>query len=491
MASESFTASHKQTTELKINTFKSRWTIFEDHVRLWMVGFLIATDLLSLSAAIFIASQIRQLPGIIVGPSYIKILSLLAITLVVMFARNGLYPGVGLNYVDELRKIVSSTSFTFLVILGITFVLKTTSYYSRLIFVITWILCLAFMPVSRYMMRRLLIRLGLWGEPVVIIGDSKKVLQLAEHFRINLQLGLRPVAVLRDDQCANCAFSAHTADSICMIKEQARGLSLKTALVMIDNLNDIDQLVERFRTVFHRVILIKDKNGRYGLNGLKYMDFSNVLGLQVKNNLLNPWSQTLKRLIDVLASFFGMVFLAPILGLIALWIKLDSPGAVFYRQVRLGRNGQAFNLLKFRTMYQEGDQILIDELGRDPILKKEWDSYQKLKDDPRTTRVGRFLRKFSLDELPQLWNIVRAEMSLVGPRPMLLDQRDLYGDVFGNYIRVTPGITGLWQVSGRNQTTFARRAELDNEYIQCWSIWLDIYILFKTIKVVFWQDGAY
>jgi lipopolysaccharide/colanic/teichoic acid biosynthesis glycosyltransferase len=124
-------------------------------------------------------------------------------------------------------------------------------------------------------------------------------------------------------------------------------------------------------------------------------------------------------------------------------------------------------------------------------LKAEWDSYQKLKDDPRLTRAGRLLRRFSLDELPQLWNIARGEMSLVGPRPMMPGQRGMYGEAFGYYTRVTPGITGLWQVSGRNQTTFARRAELDNEYIQSWSIWLDIYILFKTVKVVFWQDGAY
>lgn len=491
MASDSFPASHKQTTDLKISTLKFRWTIFEDHVRLWMIGFLMATDLISLSAAIFVASQIRQLPGIIVEPSYIKILSLLAITLVIMFARNGLYPGVGLNYVDELRQLVSSTSFTFLLMIGITFILKTTSIYSRLIFIITWLLCLALIPSSRYMMRRVLIRLQLWGEPVVIIGNSQKAEPLVEHFKINLQLGLRPVAILRDDQCATCILTDHNQDSLCMIKAQARGLPVKTALVVFDDLNDIDKLVERFRTIFHRVILVKYKNGRYGLHGLKSLDFSSILGLQVKNNLLNPWPQALKRLIDVLASLVGLVLLAPCLGLIALWIRMDSPGGVLYRQVRLGRNGQTFHLLKFRTMYQHANEILSDELARNPTLRKEWDSYQKLKDDPRTTRVGRFLRKFSLDELPQLWNITKAEMSLVGPRPILPDQCDLYGEAFGNYVRVTPGMTGLWQVSGRNQTTFARRVDLDNEYIQCWSMWLDVYILFKTIKVVFWQKGAY
>ncbi len=490
MTTGSYIADQRQAKELEKRTLKIPSKFLREHIRLLMVGFLIAADLFSLFGAILIASQIRQ-PGIIIDPSYIGLFSLFALTLAIMFARKGLYPGIGLNYIDELGQIVSSTSYTFLMMIAITFVLKTTNYYSRMIISITWLLCLGFIPLNRYFLRRFLIRLQLWGEPVVIIGHAQKVLPLVEHFKINLQLGLRPVAVLSDDQCADCIRGVHRSEATCSILAEARSLSLKTALVVINDLNQIDELVEHFRTVFHRVILVKDKNGRYGLNGLKYLDFSNFLGLQVKNNLLNPWSQMLKRLIDVLFSFLGMVCLAPVLGLIALWIKLDSPGGVFYRQVRLGRNGRAFHLLKFRTMHQNAEQILDEKLASNPTLRREWDSYQKLKGDPRITRVGRFLRRFSLDELPQLWNVANAEMSLVGPRPILLDQRDLYGGPFGNYIQVTPGITGLWQVSGRNQTTFTRRAELDIEYIQCWSVWLDIFILLKTIKVVFLQKGAY
>jgi len=492
MATEIFIANRERATPLKYHARKSRWTIFEDNSRLWMAGFLIATDLFSLLLSILVSSQIRELPGIIVEAHYIEILGLLSITLVLLFARKGLYPGVGLNYVEELRQITSSTSFAFLLMLGITFVLKTTWYYSRLILSITWLLGLAFIPASRYLLRRFMIRSKLWGEPVVIIGNSQKTIRLVEHFKTNLQLGLRPVAVLHDDQCAGCVLSGHTPDQVCTIKDQARGLSLRTALVVIHDLNEIDRLVERFRTIFHRVILIKDQDGKYGLNGLEALDFSNILGLQVKNNLLNPWSQLLKRLIDILASAFGIVLLTPLWGLIALSIKLDSGDRVFYRQSRLGKDGRPFTLIKFRTMFQDrADKILKEALKQNPELKKEWDAFQKLKDDPRVTRVGKILRRFSLDELPQLLNIFRGEMSLVGPRPMMTDQQDLYGAAFGNYVQVTPGLTGLWQVSGRNENTFARRAELDNEYIQCWSMWLDIYILFKTIKVVFWNKGAY
>jgi len=196
--------------------------------------------------------------------------------------------------------------------------------------------------------------------------------------------------------------------------------------------------------------------------------------------------------VDLVASSLALLLLSPFLGLIAALIKLDTGGRIFYRQVRVGRDGRPFLLVKFRTMHQDrADQILKEALKNDPALRQEWDTFQKLKDDPRVTRVGKILRRFSLDELPQLWNIRRGEMSLVGPRPIMLNQRKLYGDLIREYIRVTPGVTGLWQVSGRNETTFARRAELDIEYIERWSPWLDIYIMLKTLKVVLGRDGAY
>ena len=199
----------------------------------------------------------------------------------------------------------------------------------------------------------------------------------------------------------------------------------------------------------------------------------------------------MKRFIDIILSVLGLIFLLPFFGLMALMIALDSRGGVFYRQPRVGRNSETFDVIKFRTMYKNADKILERELKLNPELKEEWNCYQKLKRDPRVTHVGRLLRRFSLDELPQLWNVLKGEMSLVGPRPMMIHQRKLYGDTYEEYAQVLPGITGLWQISGRNNMTFARRAELDREYIRRWSIGLDIYILFKTIEIVFWQQGAF
>jgi lipopolysaccharide/colanic/teichoic acid biosynthesis glycosyltransferase len=199
----------------------------------------------------------------------------------------------------------------------------------------------------------------------------------------------------------------------------------------------------------------------------------------------------MKRFIDIVLSALGLIFLLPFFGLMALLIALDSRGGVFYRQPRVGRNSITFDVIKFRTMYKNADKILERELKLNPELKEEWNCYQKLKRDPRVTHVGRLLRRFSLDELPQLWNVLVGEMSLVGPRPITTNQRELYGKSYEEYVKVPPGMTGLWQVSGRNYTTFVRRAELDSEYIQRWSIGLDIYILLKTIEIVFWQQGAF
>ena len=478
-------------SEPKTAPIKNRLALLESYSRLWMTFVLLITDMLCLFAVIQIAIQFRGLLGMGAAMANEEIFILLAATMVIAFFRKGLYHAVGLNYVEELREIVSCTTFAFLILIGATYLLKTSSVFSRLVLVFVWALSLIFIPVGRYLVRKLLIRLQFWGEPVAIIGDWHKGLVLADYFKGNLQLGLRPVAVLRDEYFSNGNSGNGPLMSLSQVRKFAQEMSLNTVLVMIKDLNELDSLVNRYRFVFQRVILVKGRNGSYILNSLRSMDFSDVLGFQVMNNLLSFWAQFVKRIMDVVAAALGLVLLSPFFLLTALLIKLDTGGRVFYRQQRLGRDGKRFTLVKFRTMHLGADIILQENLARDPEMKREWDRYQKLKNDPRITRVGGLLRKFSLDELPQLWNVLKGEMSLVGPRPIMVNQCELYGDSFKEYIQVAPGITGLWQVSGRNETTFARRAELDIEYIQRWSVFLDIYLMIRTIKIVFWQQGAY
>lgn len=199
----------------------------------------------------------------------------------------------------------------------------------------------------------------------------------------------------------------------------------------------------------------------------------------------------IKRIFDFLAALLGLIVLAPVLAGIACWVKMDSPGPVLFRQTRLGKGGKPFAMIKFRTMALNGHQLFNDHLTGSPEARLSWGQFQKLLDDPRLTCSGKILRRFSLDELPQLWNVLRGEMSLVGPRPCLPEQKDFYHEDFMWYTRFPPGLTGLWQVSGRNRLSFAERVRLDVRYVQEWSLWQDIKILVRTIGVVVRRDGAF
>ena len=187
----------------------------------------------------------------------------------------------------------------------------------------------------------------------------------------------------------------------------------------------------------------------------------------------------------------GTIAISPILIVIALWIYKDSPGPVIFKHRRIGRNGKEFNCYKFRSMCVDAKEKLEQLLKTDPEAKAEWEKDFKLKNDPRITKSGAFLRKTSLDELPQIFNVLKGEMSLVGPRPIIRDEMIRYGEYINDYLMVKPGITGMWQVSGRSKITdFEEIVKLDTQYIEKWSIGLDIKILVKTFAVVFKKDGS-
>ncbi len=199
----------------------------------------------------------------------------------------------------------------------------------------------------------------------------------------------------------------------------------------------------------------------------------------------------IKRLLDVVLGGALLLIVLPLMGVIAILIARDSAGPILIHQIRVGLGGVGFTMLKFRTMNPGADEDLEDVLTRDPELRLTWEQYQKLLHDPRLTTVGRWLRRYSLDELPQLWNVVRGEMSLVGPRPFLPEQREFYGAAFDEYARVRPGMTGLWQISGRNRLSFEERVALDAAYLQRRSLWLDLVILARTVGVVARATGAF
>ena len=198
-----------------------------------------------------------------------------------------------------------------------------------------------------------------------------------------------------------------------------------------------------------------------------------------------------KRAVDLAGASLLLLVLAPVFILIALMIKIDSAGPVLFRQWRLGFRGRRFLMFKFRTMCAGAEADIEELIIGDSAKRIVWEEFQKLWDDPRLTGFGRYLRKLSLDEFPQLWNVLKGEMSLVGPRPITPDQREIYGGDFDLYTSVKPGITGMWQVNGRNRTSFRQRILWDAYYIQNWTLGLDLSILLRTIGVVLTGEGAF
>jgi Undecaprenyl-phosphate galactose phosphotransferase WbaP len=210
-----------------------------------------------------------------------------------------------------------------------------------------------------------------------------------------------------------------------------------------------------------------------------------------RTRLLRANVQRWKRIFDIVSAAILGVLALPLAAVIAVAIKFDSPGPILFTHTRIGRRNRRFRLWKFRSMVRDADRILSEFLSARPERGEEWRRTRKLRDDPRVTRVGRLLRKTSLDELPQLWNVLRGEMSLIGPRPIVAQEIPRYGATFHLYRQVSPGLTGLWQVSGRNDTSYRRRVALDSDYIRHWTPRMDLAILLKTVRVVLVGHGAY
>jgi lipopolysaccharide/colanic/teichoic acid biosynthesis glycosyltransferase len=201
--------------------------------------------------------------------------------------------------------------------------------------------------------------------------------------------------------------------------------------------------------------------------------------------------RVLKRCCDVLLVLASMPLMLPILGVVSAVVMYSSPGPVFYSHRRIRKGGAFFSMWKFRTMCVNSAEVLEEYLAGHPEAQVEWNDTHKLRRDPRITPLGAFLRRYSLDELPQLWNVLMGQMSLVGPRPIVAAEVEKYGDHFDSYCRVKPGLTGIWQVSGRSELSYEARVALDCEYVERWSLSKDFVILLRTFSSVANQDGAY
>jgi len=254
--------------------------------------------------------------------------------------------------------------------------------------------------------------------------------------------------------------------------------------------SEISELVEKSANIFQKIVLAPQIDKR-ALTVASVRRGTSNLEIQVGNCPAPSERQVAKRILDVAASLALGIVTLPFFCLVAVAIRLTSKGPILYNQLRIGRGNRMFRALKFRTMFVDSPDRLAHYLERDPALRAEWESVHKLKDDPRVTPVGRFLRRFSLDELPQIWNVLVGDMSLVGPRPIVVSEIERYGLDYAAYEAVRPGLTGLWQVSGRNDTTYQQRVDFDSYYVRNWTLRLDAQILVRTFRAVISGVGAY
>ena len=242
------------------------------------------------------------------------------------------------------------------------------------------------------------------------------------------------------------------------------------------------------RDVFPNILFVMD-TASFGSLWVRTIDLHGTLVIETNYHLLNRREKTVKRVLDMILTVLLLLFTWPVFLILALLIRLDSKGPIFYTQKRLGKNGETFDSIKFRTMFDNAEEKLEELLEDDSDAAAEYEKYHKLANDPRITRVGKFLRRYSLDELPQLFNVVKGDMNLIGPRSYMPSELPVMGDTAKIILKVRPGLTGWWQVMGRNSTLFKERLQLDEYYISNWSIWLDVYIIIKTVWVIGKGEG--
>ncbi len=459
-----------------------------------LVPFIMAvTDCGAALASAILSLAIRYLIG-----GQLDILAYLQLWPLVLFficsnAALGLYTATAVHPVEELRRLSISTSMVFLLLTGMMFVIRDLASYSRIFFIGTWLVALVAIPLSRQLTKKAFAHNDWWGYPAFVIGSGQQAETVIQSFRSQPAMGIRPVAVFdgchsRRSEVAGVPVLGDTESAQVL----ARRYGIRYAIIASPEMSRdaLSDMITQYSEVFSHLLMIPEFLGFSSL-WVDPIEVGSFLGLEVRQRLLLPGSRIAKACLDTAVTVLAGLFVLPLIAVIALLIRISSKGPAFYCQKRVGQGGRIFKAWKFRTMCQNSNEMLQEWLRNDPELCREWQENYKLKHDPRVTRVGRFLRSTSLDELPQLWNVLRGEMSLVGPRPIVTAEASRYGREISLLARVKPGISGLWQVSGRSETTYQDRVRLDMYYIRNWSVWLDIFILAKTFSVVLRRKGAY
>lgn len=430
---------------------------------------LLSLDIAAIFLSIFLAYGLREILDDYFYTTHTQALSeylgfsLLYIVTLIMLAYGGIYTR-RYDFWHESKNILKSLVFAFMIVLAYLAITKSIEEFSRAVIIFSFFFMALLLPLFKNITKKQLFNMGLWQREAKVYGDDPFIKE--EIFK-NRYLGYIEA---KSEEPKTVFVNSKGSDSIEMRK-------------IIDG-----EIRNRHEVVF---IPMMDE---YDLTQSHIYELSNTRTnlIVFQNRLKSNYRMFLHNLFNYILALALLPILLPIIGILAYLIKKESPGPVFFAHMRIGKDGKEIPTLKFRSMFQDAKERLEKLLEENPAIREEWETNFKLKEDPRVTKIGAVLRKTSLDELPQIFNVLKGEMSFVGPRPVIQKEIDqYYKEDAEYYFMVKPGITGLWQVSGRSDTDYDFRVATDKWYVLNWSLWLDIVILFKTVKVVLFREGAY
>lgn len=471
--------------------------------RFLLILCLVAIDLSAFYISLFVAWMVRRdvMPYFMTdAPAifpYAYFLSLWWIPAIFIFFM--LYEGLyerNRPFWDEARVVIKAVSLATLAVMVIVTLGKMQDRVSRLVLLGLWGTSLAAFPLFRLWGKRILYAARIWRERVLILGAGESGRLVIDGLQRERYMGYDVIGFLDDDEAkkGQVINGRKVFGKVRHFPRFIKDLGITTVIIAMPSLPNerLSPLTASVQNHATNTMVIPDLRGVALLNtDLLHLFYEEIFLMNIRNNMKSVPNRFIKRVFDIISCIAFMPLLLPVISIIGIIIKLETPGPAIYAHDRVGKGRKVFRCYKFRTMQRDAEERLKEMLENNELIRNEWERSWKLKEDPRITRIGRFLRKTSLDELPQVFNVIKGEMSLVGPRPYLLREQKDIEEQLQLICSTEPGITGLWQVSGRSDTGYKYRVKLDGWYVMNWSLWLDIVILFKTIGVVAKREGAY
>ena len=397
--------------------------------------------------------------------------------------------------VDTMRDIFQSVFAGWIASIIIIYFLKASDQSSRLFIILFGLFVLVNVCLIRYCVLKFLKRRNLFYEPIILIGAGLTAERLIRFWKEDLGYRYKVIGLIDDHPISETLPKDFPIlGGFDEARRIIRAANVKTVIIAAPGLSKgkLQDLISEIQPLVKNISFVPDLIGTpMSSVELSLLFSEKILLLNLRNNLSRPYNRIFKRAFDLTLTIIGGLMISPFLLMIALAVAIDNRGHVIFAHKRVGAAGKKFPCYKFQTMIPDAEAKLKEYLAANPEARREWEETFKLTNDPRVTKLGNFLRRTSLDELPQLWNVLRGEMSLVGPRPIVQAEIVRYGKNIREYYMVLPGITGMWQVSGRSDTTYPERVAMDTWYVRNWSVWIDIMYLFKTVKAVFKGKGAY